>query len=287
MTDADWPLMWSVVGGALVCFAAGIVIGLPALRIRGLYLALVTLAVAMLFPDLIRQFPELTGGSSGLKITSPQFYRGAVRERAIKWEAPSWSGLADDQWRYYVYLVVAVLCFVLARNLVNSRTGRAMVAVRDNEIAAEVNGVNVARVKVLTFGVSSALAGVGGALYALWATQLFPQSFLITASFYFLVAVVVGGPATILGPAIGALFYGFFYDIVRPELPERVEPATPLILGVLLIVLMRVAPGGVVGSARRLMARFAATRGASGGTTTGDEWATVDESMTEELDEEE
>jgi branched-chain amino acid transport system permease protein len=240
----------------------------------------------MLFPDLIRQFDEVTGGSSGYKVTSEQLYRGAIRERAIRWVAPSWTGLADDQWRYYVFLAVAIVCFVLVRNLVNSRTGRALVAIRDNEVAAEVNGVNVARVKVLSFGLSAALAGVGGALYALWATQLFPQSFLITASFYFLVAVVVGGPATILGPAIGALFYGFFYDIVRPELPERAESATPLILGILLIVLMRVAPGGVVGSARQLMARFAMTRGVAGGPPlVAEGWSTTDTALTDELGE--
>ena len=138
--------------------------------------------------------------------------------------------------------MVAVICFVLVRNLIHSRTGRSMVAVRDNEVAAEVNGVNVARVKVLTFGLASGLAGVGGALFALKQGQVFPQSFIITASFYFLVAVVVGGAASVAGPALGALVYGVFFDVVRPELPERWVGATPLILAVFLIGFMYLAP---------------------------------------------
>ncbi|HKY13567.1 MAG TPA: branched-chain amino acid ABC transporter permease [Microthrixaceae bacterium] len=264
--DQGWPLFLAVLGGALVSFAAGVIIGLPALRIRGLYLALVTLSVAVLFPELVRQAEGLTGGTGGYYITEPQVNsRGVVVDRPIRLEAPEWTGLANDQWRFYVFVVIAFACFVLARNLVHSRTGRAMIAIRDNEVAAEVNGVNVARIKVLTFGVGSALAGVGGGLYALWRTQLFPQSFTLLASFYFLVAMVVGGPASIIGPAIGAVFYGFFADVITPELPERVKPATPLILGVLLIVLMRVAPGGVVGLARTTMARFAVARAAPRG----------------------
>ncbi|MEI2655291.1 MAG: branched-chain amino acid ABC transporter permease, partial [Microthrixaceae bacterium] len=129
----------------------------PALRIKGLYLALVTLAVATLFPQIIEQFSDTTGGSMGLPVTSGQFYRGKVRERSIKFEPPEWTGLAKDQWKYLYFLAIAVFCFVIVRNLVNSRTGRAMVAVRDNEVAAEVNGIDVARIKVLTFGASAAL----------------------------------------------------------------------------------------------------------------------------------
>ena len=93
--------------------------------------------------------------------------RGVLADRAIRVEAPTWTGLADDQWAYYVFLAVAALCFLVVRNLVRSRVGRSMIAIRDNEVAAEVSGVNVAIVKVLTFGVSAALAGVGGAIFAI------------------------------------------------------------------------------------------------------------------------
>ena len=246
-----------IVVAAAVCFVAGVVIGLPALRIKGLYLALVTLSVAALFPDLLRQFESLTGGTQGLRMTAPQEYRGEMQQFLLEWKAPSWSGLTDVEWRFYFLVIVAVVCFALVRNLIHSRMGRAIIAVRDNEVAAEVNGVAVAKVKVLTFGLSSALAGVGGALFALKGFQLFPTSFGLTVSLYFLVAVVIGGPATIIGPAIGAIVYGVFDDVInRDVLPERFRPATPLILGVSLILLMLVAPGGIMGLVSKVTTRF-------------------------------
>jgi len=256
-----------VVGAIVISFVVGVFVGLPALRIKGLYLALVTLSVAVLFPDLVKQFASFTGGSSGLYITTPEVNsRGVEVERAIRILPPSWLDQTQAQWTFYVMLVVALLSFVLVRNVVSSRVGRSLIAVRDNEVAAEVNGVNVARAKVLTFGVSSALAGLGGAMFALWRTQLFPQNFVLSTSIIFLVAMVVGGPASILGPAIGAVFVGVFQDIVTPELPDRYAQATPLILGTLLIILMLVAPGGIVGMARQLTARVQVSRGRSAGT---------------------
>ncbi len=262
ITRLDIPLLGATVVSAVVCFAVGVLIGLPALRIKGLYLALVTLAVATLFPLMVEQFKGLTGGSGGLQITSPQEYRGEMRDRPIKFESP-FDGLANDQWKYFVFLAITILCFVLSRNLIKSRIGRSLVAVRDNETAAEVSGIPVARVKILTFGVSSALAGIGGSLFALDQAQIYPSSFTIVVSIYFLVAVVVGGAASIVGPAIGAIFYGIFSDIIIQELPDRVQPARAVILGVLLIILMLVAPGGVVGIYRTVQAKIAVRRARS------------------------
>jgi branched-chain amino acid transport system permease protein len=253
------PLFGATVAAAVVCFAVGVLIGLPALRIKGLYLALVTLAVATLFPLVIEQFPGLTGGSSGLPITSEQMYRGELRERRIRIESPI-EALANDQFRYFVFLAIAVACFVLSRNLVLSRVGRSMVAVRDNEIAAEVSGIPVARVKIITFGVSSALAGIGGSLFALNLTQVNPSSFTIVASIFFLIAVVVGGAASIVGPAIGAVIYGVFTDVIAQEFPDRMSGAQPVVLGILLIVLMLTAPGGIVGIYRTVQARLTVRR---------------------------
>ena len=136
-----------------MCFVVGLLIGLPALRIKGLYLALVTLAVATLFPLAIDQFSSFTGGSSGLSLTSPELYRGAIRDRPDRFDPPG--GLADDQWKYFIFLAIAVLCFVLSRNLVRSRVGRTLVAIRDNDTASEVSGIPVSRVKIVTFGVSA------------------------------------------------------------------------------------------------------------------------------------
>ncbi len=248
INDHGVSFVVAIVISAVVCFAVGVAVGLPALRIRGLYLALVTLSLATLFPQLIDQFSDVTGGSTGLSITSLQETSRGMRERPVRFEAPEWTGLASDQWRYYFFLAIAAICLVLSRNIVNSRVGRSIVAIRDNEVAAEVSGVNVASVKVLTFGLSAALAGVGGALLALYNSRVASGSFTLLISIYFLVAVVLGGSATVLGPVVGAVILGVFADVITPELPENLKPATPLILGVLLVISVMVSPGGLVGS---------------------------------------
>ncbi len=267
ITDLGWPVWPSVAAAGVICFVVGVAIGLPALRIKGLYLALVTLAVATLFPLFIEQFSSITGGGSGLSITTPQESPRGVIERPIRLESPGGS-LAPDQWKYFVFLVLTVVVFVVMRNIVRSRTGRSLVAVRDNETAAEVSGVHVARVKILTFGVSSAMAGIGGAVFALNNGRVNPSSFTIVVSIYFLIAVVVGGAASVIGPAIGAVAYGLFIDVLSPELPERFKPATPVILGVLLILLMLFAPGGIVGMWRTSAAKRAAKRARSAAAAT-------------------
>ncbi|MEX0767889.1 MAG: branched-chain amino acid ABC transporter permease [Microthrixaceae bacterium] len=259
ITEFGVPLFVASAAAAVVCFFIGLLIGLPALRIKGLYLALVTLAVATLFPLLIEQFSSITGGSGGLQITSPQLYRGEMRERPIRLESP-FAGLENDQWKYFLFLGVTVLVFVLSRNLIKSRVGRSLVAVRDNEVAAESSGIPISRVKILTFGLSAAIAGIGGSLFALDQGQLYPSSFTIVLSVYILVAVVVGGAASIIGPAIGAAFYGLFSDVLVQQMPDRIQPARAVILGVLLIVLMLLAPGGVAGGFRSLQTKWVARK---------------------------
>ncbi len=255
INELNSPLLLAVLGAGAMCFVVGVIIGLPALRIKGLYLALVTLAVATLFPLAVEQFNSITGGTHGMQVTSEQMYRGSLRERPIQMLSPL-RGVDNHEWQYWVFLAITAVCFLLTRNLVKSRVGRSLVAVRDNETAAEVSGVPVARVKIYTFGVGSALAGIGGGLFAIDQTRMYPSSFTIAVSIYFLVAVVIGGASSIIGPAIGALFYGVFSDVIIPELPNRVQPARAVILGLLLIGLMLVAPGGVVGMFRTFQARL-------------------------------
>ncbi|MGB3410564.1 MAG: branched-chain amino acid ABC transporter permease [Microthrixaceae bacterium] len=255
INELNSPLLLAVLGGGVVCFVVGVIIGLPALRIKGLYLALVTLAVATLFPLAVEQFNSITGGSHGMQITSEQMYRGSLREKPIQMLSP-FKGVEAHQWQYLVFLAITALCFLLSRNLIKSRVGRSLVAVRDNETAAEVSGIPVARVKIYTFGVGSALAGIGGGLFAIDQTRMYPSSFTIAVSIYFLVAVVIGGASSIIGPAVGALFYGVFSDVIIPELPNRLQPARAVILGVMLIGLMLVAPGGMVGVFRTIQAKF-------------------------------
>lgn len=248
VTEQGWPFWAAAAAGAAGSFVIGLLVGLPALRIKGLYLAVATLALAVLTPQIIIRFSSLTGGSQGLGVSRQQ------TPEAYEFNRPPESiDLAPDQYRYYVTLVVAVLAFLLVRNLVRSRVGRAIIATRDNETAAEVVGVPLARYKVLTFGVSAMLAGVGGAIAAFESGRVAAGSFTITLSITILVAVVVGGASTIVGPAIGA-----FLVIMLPQwLPSDVPELAPVLFGLSLIVLMRIAPGGIVGGLRRAWAMLA------------------------------
>ena len=248
VADQEWPFWAAAAGAAVVTFALGLLVGLPALRIRGLYLAVVTLALAALFPQVLKRFGDLTGGSQGRQITrqeTPEVYDFN--------RPPEGSDLAPDQWRFYVILIVTVIAFVLVRNLVRSRVGRALIATRDNETAAEVVGVPLARMKVVTFGLSAMLAGIGGAMQTYLEGSVNPSKFEISLSIEILVMVVVGGAATIIGPAIGA-----FLVVELPEwLPSDTPQASLVLFGLLLVLLMRVAPGGVVGLSRQLWAKVA------------------------------
>jgi branched-chain amino acid transport system permease protein len=222
---------------------AGFLLGLPALRLRGLYLALVTLGVAIATPQIIKRADGLTGGTQGLSVP--------------KVTAPAWSGLADDQWLYFVTLVVSLVTFVLAAFLVRGRVGRALVAIRDNEIAARTMGVDLARYKTGTFAVSAAYAGIGGAIFTLPIGFLAPESFPLALSFAFLAAIVVGGLATIAGALFGALFIEF----VPVYAADVDEALAGVIYGGVLILFMYLLPGGVMGLVRQITSTRERPRG--------------------------
>lgn len=250
VNDHDGQFVMGFIVAIVLCFLAGAIVGLPALRIRGLALALMTIAVGTLFPDIIRQFERLTGGSSGLAIQTLKVNgRGKLQDRTTEWVAPGWTGISSDQWRFYIFASIAVICLAMVAALIRSRTGRALIAIRDNEVAAETNGIAVDRLKVITFGLSAALAGIGGAMFALIDFNLTPDPFNLTFSLNLLVIVVIGGSGTILGPVVGALSVGLFNDvIVKKVLPADLGLLGPVILGVTLVLSMQFAPSGTVGS---------------------------------------
>lgn len=266
----DYGVSYAVAGviAVIAAFALGVVVGLPALRITGIYLALVTLALATLFPQVVIRFGDITGSTVGRGLLPRDGYGDTEllaelgRRRFLRtqgFRAPEWTGLADDQWRYYVFLVLAVIAFVLIRNLVSSRVGRGLVAIRDNEIAAEVAGVQVAKYKVVTFGVSASLAAVGGWMFAVLNNAVSPTSFTIALSITLLVAAVLGGAGSIVGPIIGsAAIVG-----VREAIPEDSQRYSQVIFGAVLILVMLVAPGGIVGVYRQLQARVRRARARS------------------------
>ncbi|MFK4148434.1 branched-chain amino acid ABC transporter permease [Streptomyces sp. NPDC004065] len=218
------------------CFLLGLAFGVPALRLRGLYLALVTLSFAVFLPPLLKRLQSLTGGSMGLTVDKPR--------------PPAWSGLAEDQWTYFVVLAVTAVALLLARNLLHSRTGRALRAVRDNESAAEVMGVRLSLHKTLAFAWSAMFAGVAGCLYTWVIGFVSPDSFGFVLSITLLAGLVVGGLGSLYGPLLGAAFVMYV-----PSVSQDLSDAAPgVVFGLLIIVVMFVAPTGLAGLPGRLRA---------------------------------
>lgn len=234
----------TIPAGGIVAFGFGFLFGLPALRLHGLYLALATLALALALPQLLRfdAFESWTGGVQGIFIDKP--------------EVPFGLALSPDQWLYYLTLAVLLVLFWAAVNLTRGRIGRALVAIRDHHIAAESMGIDTARVKSLTFGVSALYTGVAGALSALVINFVSPDSFALFVSIVLLIGVVVGGLASISGAIWGGLFIVFV-----PNIAQDISDAAPwAIYGLIMILLMFVAPDGVAGFLERLLRRISASR---------------------------
>jgi len=241
---ADFPHLLTLPIAGLVAGIAGFLVGLPALRIRGLYLALLTLGLAVATAPLIKRLDGITNGADGMNVVQP--------------EPPGFLGLAIDQYIYLLTLAVAVPLFVLIALMLRSRVGRALVAIRDNEIVAKSMGVNLATMKTGAFAVSAAYAGIAGALYVFSVGFVGPESFTLVLSFAFLAAIVVGGLATVTGAVLGALFIVFV-----PEYAADVDEALAgVIYGAALILVMYLERRGAVGLAKRIWTR-ATQRGES------------------------
>jgi branched-chain amino acid transport system permease protein len=236
MDKAGVPYWATVPAAAAVAFVAGYLFGLPARRLAGIYLALATFALGMATPQLLRYkgFESWTGGAHGLVLAKP--------------EPPAWLPVTADQWLYFFVLLVAALMFWLARNLVDSRIGRAMMAIRDNPIAATSMGVDVPFYKALTFAISAMLTGVAGALGAIMIQLVTPDSLSLWLAITLIVGAVVGGINSISGALWGGLFIVFV-----PHAAERISKAAPgVVYGLLLILLMFVLPSGVASLGRVL-----------------------------------
>ena len=221
---------WTIPVAGVLCLVVGFLFGLPALRLEGLYLALATFSLALAVPQILKYFEHWTGGSQGLVLSKPN--------------APFGLKLNPDQWLYFLTLAVLVLLFWVGANLLRGRVGRAIVAIRDNPIAAEAMGVNSSLYKSLTFGVSAAYTGVAGALSASVIAYVAPDSFNVFLSITLLIGSVIGGMASISG----ALFGAFFIQFV-PNWAQEISKAAPwAIYGVALILFMYAMPRGIVGS---------------------------------------
>ena len=237
---------WATIPAAgAVCLVAGFLFGLPALRLEGLYLALATFALGVSMPQLLKyhHLEKWTGGVQGIVIAKPE-PPAFLREAGLQ--------MNSDQWLYFFALAVTAVMFVLGWNLLRGRVGRALIAIRDQHIAAEAMGINSALYKSLAFGVSAMYTGIAGALGAIAVQYVAPDSFTIFLSLVFLVGIVVGGLASISGALYGALFIQFV-----PNVADEISKAAPwAIFGLFLIGFVYLMPAGVAGAVRTLLVRF-------------------------------
>ncbi|WP_019199836.1 branched-chain amino acid ABC transporter permease [Afipia birgiae] len=212
----------------IICFIFGFLFGFPALRLSGVYLALATFALAVAMPQLLKLgvFEHWTGGVQGLVITKP--------------DAPFGLKMSQDMWLYYFTLAVSALIYVLAVNLLRSRSGRAMMAIRDNQIAASAMGVDLPLYKTLAFGVSAAFTGVAGALGAIVVQFVAPDSFTIQLAIAIFLGMVVGGVGWLPGSLVGSAFIVFV-----PNVAEHISKGlSGAVFGVLLFVVIFLVPHG-------------------------------------------
>jgi branched-chain amino acid transport system permease protein len=224
--DINYALTLPVAG--VICFAAGFLFGQPALRLSGVYLALATFALATAMPQLLKLgvFERWTGGVQGLVVTKP--------------DAPFGLPLSQDVWLYYFTLAISIGIYIASVNLLKSRSGRAMMAIRDNEIAASAMGVDVALYKTLAFGVSAGITGVAGGLGAIAVQFVAPDGYTITLAIGLFLGMVVGGVGWLPGSLVGAAFYVFV-----PNIAEGISKGlSGAVFGVILIVIIFLIPHG-------------------------------------------
>ncbi|TMI98960.1 MAG: branched-chain amino acid ABC transporter permease [Alphaproteobacteria bacterium] len=234
MENLGISYVWTIPVAAIVCFVFGFLFGLPALRLEGIYLALATFALAIAIPQVLKSsvLEHWTGGVQGIVIIKP--------------DAPFGLPLSSDQWLYVFSVLVAIVMYVCATNLVASRTGRAMIAIRDHPVAASAMGINVSLYKSLTFGVSALYTGVAGALGAIAISFVAPDSFTFVLAVALFVGLVVGGVASIPGTLVGGLFVLFV-----PNIAESVSKGLAgAVYGVILLVVIYLMPTGAAGLVR-------------------------------------
>jgi branched-chain amino acid transport system permease protein len=244
MENMGLSYLWTLPAAAIVCFVFGFLFGLPALRLEGVYLALATFALAIAIPQALKSSPveHWTGGVQGIVIIKP--------------DAPFGLPINSDQWLYIFTVVSAIVMYLCAVNLVNSRTGRALIAIRDHPVAASAMGINVALYKSLTFGVSALYTGVAGALGAIAIAFVAPDSFTFVLAVTLFVGLVVGGVGSIAGTIAG----GFFILFV-PNIAESVSKGLAgAVYGVILLLVIFVMPSGAAGLVRLIMGKLIRSR---------------------------
>ncbi|HEX7883373.1 MAG TPA: branched-chain amino acid ABC transporter permease [Afipia sp.] len=218
----------TIPAAGIVCFIFGFLFGFPALRLSGVFLGIATFSLAVAMPQILKLgiFEHWTGGVQGLVITKP--------------DAPFGLKMSQDMWLYYFTLAVSTAIYILAVNLLRGRSGRAMMAIRDNQIAASAMGVNLPIYKTLAFGVSAGFTGIAGALGAIVVQFVAPDSFTIQLAIAIFVGMVVGGVGWLPGSLVGAAFIVFV-----PNVAEHISKGlSGAVFGVFLFAVIFLLPHG-------------------------------------------
>lgn len=226
LTRVGWGFWPALLAAALVSAAVGYLVGLPALRLSGPYLAVATLAFGLAVHQVLVNWEAVSGGRSGLFLPEVQVLGASLK---------------DERVLYGVVVAVTSVLVLVAVRLVRSYVGRALVAVRDSDVAAELCGVNLTRYKTLAFALSALYTGVGGALMGHVVGFLEPQLFTLFESVYFFSMVVVGGLASVAGSILGAVLL-----TLLPQVLSGMGEALNVLYGLAVILVLRFEPGGLV-----------------------------------------
>ena len=243
------PFALNLLAGGLVAMVGGIVVGIPSLRVKGLYLAIATIAASFIAHFLFANL-KITGGTAGLSLQPARLFGVDL----------------DTSFRLYWLIVPATILMLLgAANLFRTRVGRAFIAIRDRDISAEVLGIPLLRYKLLSFGLSSFYAGVAGGLWAYFFRVITPESFPLQMSIFFLAAIIVGGMGSILGGILGAVFMTMVPELLKlvvdllpggSELTVFLSPVRTVIFGLLIIGFLVFEPHGLAEVWRRVRRFF-------------------------------
>jgi len=238
LTNAGLPFPLALSCAAGLSAAVGLVVGLPALRVRGIYLGMATLAFGFIVEEGLARWDSVTGGNSGIQIKAPAIF--------------GWTLSSGTQF-YFLCLLITILATLAILNILRSPTGRAFVAIRDSEISAQSMGIHLARYKTLSFALSAALAGIAGALYAHKLQFISPDQFNILQSIDLLLMIVIGGLGSVHGAFLGAIFLiamPQMISIFKDYLPETIGQAPGLqsvVYGSVLVAFVLFEPMGLYG----------------------------------------
>jgi branched-chain amino acid transport system permease protein len=238
LTGYGVPFPIALAFAAALSAVVGVVVGLPALRVKGVYLGMATLAFGFIVEEVFARWESVTGGNAGKNLKAPDFY---------------WFKADTGDGFYFVCLIITVICTLAVLNILRSPTGRAFVAIRDSEISAQSMGINLARYKTMSFALSAALAGIGGALYAHKLRFISPDQFNILQSIDLLLMIVIGGVGSVHGAFLGAMFLILMPQIIslsKGYLPDAIGQAPGLqavVYGAVLVAFVLFEPYGLYG----------------------------------------